>query len=368
MIKKNGTTSKRQLRILAIFVFLLISIYFVLWLFQSSEPHMIPHICLEKIHVEDLKLELNPNNHSIKHQDVEALSAVVTCFFPISKSKHPFVLYEEWIFNFFKVLNNGAAVIYTTEEMANLISVLQMNSKFRNRELIFITDIEDVFQIPPLAPFKTQYKTTQHSYDPEQERHSAELYAVWNGKAWMVENVLTRNYFPNLKYIFWADIGSFRNVSDFPNQTVVDWPSIERLEFLDSKYHFTDPKDPKLLLTLVAAPVDLHLRWFRSFEPKTNRHAGGFFGGSPIAALWFSRQFYSDHNYFINHNYFVGKDQTIMNNLARCQRERFLEVIGSTQHVCNEWFFFQRFLYLPQLLPKEYEEADFTLHKPDEYF
>ncbi|KAJ3565746.1 hypothetical protein NP233_g7446 [Leucocoprinus birnbaumii] len=54
--------------------------------------------------------------------------------------------------------------------------------------------------------------------------------------------------------------------------------------------------------------------------------AGSFFGGSPKAVTWWSKVYYSYHDYYLEKGYFVGKDQTLINSLFLLFPSRFISV------------------------------------------
>jgi len=51
---------------------------------------------------------------------------------------------------------------------------------------------------------------------------------------------------------------------------------------------------------------------------------GSFFGGSPSAISWWSRTYYTYHDYYLGHWYFVGKDQTLINAILLMYPKRII--------------------------------------------
>jgi len=67
----------------------------------------------------------------------------------------------------------------------------------------------DLWNLPPAKKYKKAFQGVQHDLDPEKEKHSPELYAVWDSKTWMLNHVAHENPFGS-KYFFWVDAGAWR--------------------------------------------------------------------------------------------------------------------------------------------------------------
>jgi len=248
----------------------------------------------------------------------------VTCYFPVAGAKHSNKSYAKWISNFFRMIGNASFVIYTAKEYTDSLQPRAENSNIR-----FVTAYSSPFEFPPIKPFVADYKTWQHDADPEKNIHVPELYAIWNGKEFMVANAIAQSMFPPACSYYWVDIGSWRDDPALPSQG--QWPQADRVAALERASAFDQP-EPKVILEM----VDYSAAYF----------AGGFFGGSSAALLWFAHAFYTLHSEMILQRKFVGKDQTLIRQLALALPHRFLIIKGYSSNT-NPWFYFQPFFLNP---------------------
>jgi hypothetical protein len=160
---------------------------------------------------------------------------LVSAFYPLPKSKHTNAEYTDWLQRF---LGHVSTDIYffTTPEMEphvrrarNVLSskVSSGSGSTTSSQLIINTTYPSPFSIPPLHPYKGKYEE-MHAWDREKERHSPDLYAIWNAKPWFLKEGL-RNMrlhdFGDYDYAFWTDAGSLRHEHAYEA-----WPDAARVE------------------------------------------------------------------------------------------------------------------------------------------
>lgn len=271
------------------------------------------------------------------HMD-EKSTTIVTAYYPFPKSKHSLDEYKQWMENLLSYTQNPM-VIYTSKQMSPFIQQLrnqQSATVCKANESCFptviINDFETPWEIPPIQSVKDKLYS-QKDIDPEKGIHSPDLYAVWNAKAWMVENVAIQNPF-NTRFFFWIDVGAYRSTG----YRFGSWPDREKIGQIFDKQH-----SRSLLLGLIHSP-----------SPKlcTQRHKiedgpivqdlieGTFFGGAVESIRWWSQLYYKTLNQYIDKNVFAGKDQTIMNGLAFAFPER-IKIIMTFKLQCGDpWFAF----------------------------
>ena len=99
-----------------------------------------------------------------------------------------------------------------------------------NLPITINTSYTSPFDIPPLSGTQEMYEEMWH-LDRERRRHNPELYAVWAGKSFFLDEGL-RNAVahlppsrPRYKYAFWTDAGSFRDPHVY-----AAWPDPARVE------------------------------------------------------------------------------------------------------------------------------------------
>jgi hypothetical protein len=158
---------------------------------------------------------------------------LVSAFYPFALSKHTDAEYADWLRRF---LGHVSTDIYffTTPEMEPLVrrarDALGSDSTDSSHppQLIINTTFPSPFSIPPLHPYKDKYEE-MHAWDREKERHSPELYAIWNAKPWYLKeglhNMRVQNFGEDYDYAFWTDAGSFRHEHAYEG-----WPDAARME------------------------------------------------------------------------------------------------------------------------------------------
>ncbi|CAA7260382.1 unnamed protein product [Cyclocybe aegerita] len=176
---------------------------------------------------------------------------------------------------------------YTTPEFAQTVR----DSRGAGLPLTVDTSYSSPFDVPALQGREEMY-AKMHEVDREKEIHSPGLYAVWNAKPFLLENAIKMRKLRERKeydYVFWraraADMGGgYSGDRDEPGGTKG------------------------------AGPVDSDIS------------EGSFFGGTPKAVTWFSRTFYSYHDYYLSLGFFAGKDQTLYNAVIFLFPSRFITV------------------------------------------
>lgn len=161
---------------------------------------------------------------------------LVSAFYPLAKSKHTNADYTAWLRRFLGHVSTDV-YFFTTPEMEPLVrharDTLSSNGSQRidslhSPQTIINTTFHSPFSIPPLLPHKDKYEE-MHTWDREKERHSPELYAIWNAKPWFLKeglrNMRVRDSGEDYDYAFWTDAGSFRYQHAYDM-----WPDAVRVE------------------------------------------------------------------------------------------------------------------------------------------
>lgn len=260
-------------------------------------------------------------------------TTVITAFFQFDKSKHSSSEYKSWINNFLPHVATPM-VVFTDKESSAFIK------NVRNGHPIFLLVYDTVWDMPsPISSRKHRYQNDQYELDPEKTIHSADLYATWNSKAWMVSYTTELNPF-NSTYFYWVDIGAFRSQgmrrARWPDFNLVDemfkHGTVNRLHVFVTQNLLFDEDDDRLAYTDLSK-IDLIV--------------GGFFGGTRQAVSWWSNMFYETHDAMMDKGYFVGKDQTIMNYILLRHKSKFFVSYLQTyrgmigiKDCDNAWFYF----------------------------
>ncbi|KAJ6620760.1 hypothetical protein B0H10DRAFT_1049848 [Mycena sp. CBHHK59/15] len=280
---------------------------------------------------------------------------LVSAFFPLSKSKHTMREYEWWLCQFLRPIT-ADIYFYTPVEIEPLIR------KCRGRLPITInTTFSTPFDIPPLVNSKEQYGK-MHAQDRERKIHSAELYAVWNGKPYFLDEAVKAlsSQGKDYEYAFWNDAGSFRS-----NHNYTDWPALARVHEIweEGSVLTGEKKEDLLFFPVCRVPHPSEKHWQEHMGPVDNEFSeGSFFGGSPQTIAWWRDTYYAYHDYYLGLGIFVGKDQTLINALFLLFPSRVITVWlddpdapahkeilpltneGALGNCHEEWFYYQFWL------------------------
>ncbi|KAJ3807837.1 hypothetical protein F5876DRAFT_90377 [Lentinula aff. lateritia] len=246
------------------------------------------------------------------HNDQQIL--LVSGLFPLSKSKHSTEDYRSWLTLFLGSVTTDI-YFFTTPELAELVADVR-----GSLPITINTTFSTPFDIPPLANLKEPYER-MHAIDRERSRHSAELYAIWNGKPYYLDEAV-KNSEKQYSYAFWSDAGSFRNEHVYRG-----WPSSARLEEVwDEGSRVSGVAKEDLLFFPMWEPPHASIKnWQEALGP-VDTDFSSFFGGSPQTIRWWKELFYLYHNYYLSQGIFVGKDQTLINALFLLHPSRVITV------------------------------------------
>uniref|UniRef100_A0A0G4G091 Nucleotide-diphospho-sugar transferase domain-containing protein n=1 Tax=Chromera velia CCMP2878 TaxID=1169474 RepID=A0A0G4G091_9ALVE len=286
--------------------------------------------------------------HTVCGSPTDVHVTVVTCLYNFKKSKHAWQKYERWTSEFLRSLHKEARlVVYTTED---LVPFFQRPGAAAN-----LTEfrLKDMWEWGPLPSLREDYERIW-SLDPEKDRHSADLYAVWNIKSFFVHAECEEREDGARHFCFWVDMGSFRQPfggDDFMDPSAVS----QMLTWQEGKK--CSPDCP--IFGLIPLSREVRESLF-SYNPvngpmMADLVEGGFYGGSPRAMSWFLERFWKWHDWFMKRGYFVGKDQSIMNAFLWHFRDRVLvlDTREDKKMKCGDhWFQFQQLLRRPEKRPK----------------
>ncbi|KAK0200134.1 hypothetical protein DFS33DRAFT_1359189 [Desarmillaria ectypa] len=126
---------------------------------------------------------------------------LVSAFYPISTSNHRASEYRQWLSAFLGQITTGI-YLFTSPGMEEVVRDLR-----GSRPIIINTTYTSPFSIPPLRGCIDKYVEMQ-GLDRRPGEHSAELYAMRNGKPFFVYEAM-RNLSVEYDYAFWTDVGSW---------------------------------------------------------------------------------------------------------------------------------------------------------------
>jgi len=261
-------------------------------------------------------LRLRPTTHG-KGQEILLVSA----FFPLSKSKHPMSDYETWLSNFLSHVTTDV-YLFCPPDVAPLIIRLR-----GGLPLTLNTTFSSPFEVPPMRGLETRYKE-MHRWDREKDRHGPELYAVWNAKAYFLDegmrNIAARRGRPH-DYVFWNDAGSMR---DWQYRAWPDPAWIAKL-FILGEIETGSRKDDIIFIPMWNPPGPEFETWKEEtgpLDPAESFSEGSFFGGRPRAVTRYRQLFFMYHYMWLARSEFVGKDENMINGMLLLYPEHFFSV------------------------------------------
>lgn len=250
---------------------------------------------------------------------------IVTGYYP-GPARHTMGQYRNWIRNFFHYIGDGDVAIYTPPSfLHNMTQLAHEGFPNRTRKYIFITDYTSALKFPTILPHAHSYVHEQHAKDPYPNKYTPHLYSVWNGKCFMITNLIDRRGGPQI--YMWVDIGAFRS-TELVLGDATSWPSYNRLKELVS--------DDNILFGLVKLGSE------RPIDPTKHLFGGGFFAGTASTMKWFCTEYYKLHDEMILRGEFVGKEETLMNMILLQYPERVSIIPSFTTR--DPWFYFEPFL------------------------
>lgn len=234
---------------------------------------------------------------------------LVSAYYDIP-SKRPAAEYQPWIQNFMTLQDN--MVLFTSQDLVPHLSKLREHRP--NNTRIIALSLNETRAANDYGGM--DFWQHQHTLDPENDKHSKELYVVWIQKSRFIESVMELNPF-NSTFFAWVDVGYLRD------SLLVDQRMIR---FLPA----TLTKEQTLILDTHAMDRASHV-------------GGGFIGGYKEGLSRWIKQFYAiiEANY---RDHFVGKDQPWM--FETCQRTPGLCMLIEARSTFGDpWFYFAPLLH-----------------------
>jgi hypothetical protein len=197
---------------------------------------------------------------------------VVSALFPLAKSKHSKRNYRNWLTHFLEPISTDV-YFFTTPELEPIVRSVR-----GNLPITINTSFSSPFDIPPLMDRHDDY-VEMRARDRERFRHSPELYAIWNGKPYYLDEAV-KNSPVKYDYAFWSDAGSFRE-----KHTYTKWPDAGRIDQVwEEGSRLSGTKKEDLLFFPMWAPPHPTMKlWKENMGPVDNEFIEG---ESPIVCLF----------------------------------------------------------------------------------
>ena len=249
----------------------------------------------------------------------------IISYYYIIKSKFPPQQYISWMNNFFNIQTN--MIIFTNKYTYNLL--------FKNvnrKNIIFeILEIKDFYVYKYYDYFKKDYLR-----DREKNRHSPELYMIWNNKMDFVDKSIKKNPFKS-EWFCCVDIGYFRN--SLTMSRYKHWPKINKL---------SSDKSTLLLITPFSKKeINTKKGYLHDFSKRFSTIAGGFIIGKSESLLKWKVKYFETMEMMMKNDMFIGKDQ---NNIANAylQNQSFCNLILGKhidpKDIYSNWWWMRSYL------------------------
>jgi hypothetical protein len=258
---------------------------------------------------------------------------LVTAYYEI-KSKFNKEQYLSWAEQFLQL--KSPIVCFTEQNTAETIQ--QMRGDLPIHIIIMPFEELQMWQL-----YKDKW-IEHYTMDPESNKHSPQLYALWAQKAFFVETAITVNPF-STSYFFWCDIGAFRTpihqnvVNTFPTIRYLE-PDRIILQALDN----VEESDRMIKEDGIYGEV-ISEQW------NELRLVGGLWGGGAKACLAWKEEYHTMLCHYFRVNRFAGKDQQVMFSTFMANRA-LANVVQCTNYTIDIWFFLH---YLLSDMDEHYE-------------
>lgn len=251
-------------------------------------------------------------------------ATIVTAYYEM-KSKHSTTLYSEWMQNMLSTISNPMVIFCETEVWKE--QLLLWRKQYEANTLVVVRPWEAMRCYSHLS-----YYEKDHLRDREMEKHSPQLYMIWNEKTAMVEKAIELNPFQS-EFFVWCDIGAFRNpkllkhFNEWPTRSFLSTADRDKIYLLQLK-PFT-PKESTLLAD----------GFTRQFDTFASRIGGGLMLAHKDHWPAWSKAFYDTLDRYMEHDYFCGKDQLVMGSTCILYPELVHLVEYTSASEC--WFYLQ---------------------------
>lgn len=223
----------------------------------------------------------------------------IVSYFYIVKSKFPKETYFEWIKNYLYI--GFKSIIFTNKETESIL--IEKFPDIKKHNILIIYEINDFFT--------SKYDWTyDYQIDYEKQKHSIDLYKLWNEKIFFLDKACEINPFKST-YFLLIDIGSFRNKNKLDEIKQYNFPTHHN--FIENKmsmfYWQFFNKD-------IIKNYNIIDSRFHQENTEVSTFTGGLFGGDKNSIYNFKSKYIDLLEYHKQHKIFSGKDQNIYNFLV----------------------------------------------------
>jgi hypothetical protein len=241
---------------------------------------------------------------------ISSETTIVSCYYPLSKSKHSFQEYIVWIFHFLSYVDTSI-ILFTDENMAEILEGLRTQAGLIDR---FYLIKKPFHELKFTDAIWFEHWTNQLQITNWPALHTVPLFIIWANKSFFVEEAIRINPFQS-NYFTWCDIGCWRH-PEIAKICGKGWPDIKKIT-------------PNQLHIISMASVEDFLEKLTTKKSWTQEEVivelpigyTVFLGGTILLGdreAWgaFIPAFETTLNLFIKNNFFAGDDQHVILSTA----------------------------------------------------
>ena len=223
-------------------------------------------------------------------------TTIVAAYFQIDKSKYTPDEYDKWLQNMMLSVTTSPLVMFidrTSFDKYNQLrrQVFQHDNRLnRDKTAFFVYEsiwtLVEELQLERNRTYVHNYQHIQPDLDVEKSKHSPELYAIWNMKAYFTKKASDTNPFGS-KFFMYVDAGSWRD-----GRSTADWPNASFVK------EVADQVGDRIVFGQVGEATG---------SEYNDTIQGGFFAGTQTALAGFKDAYYALHDQKLDNNEFIGK-------------------------------------------------------------
>jgi hypothetical protein len=233
-------------------------------------------------------------------------TTIVSCYYPLSKSKHTIQEYVVWIFHFLTYVDTSI-VLFTDETTADMLEAIRTEAGLMDRLYLIKKPFHEL-KFTDNVWF--DHWMNQLAITNWPDLHTVPLFIVWANKSFFVEEVIRINPFQS-SYFIWCDAGCWRH-PEIAKICGKGWPDARKIT--PNKLHIISMNSVEgLLYTLTTKSSWTHEEVVVELPIGYDVFIGGtILLGDREAWTAFIPAFEQTLHLFIKNNYFAGDDQHVI--------------------------------------------------------
>lgn len=242
--------------------------------------------------------------------------SIVSCYYPLSQSKHSVEEYMTWILQFLTKVDTPI-IMFSEGDAYRFMKEIREQAGLADRfHLIQKPFSELKFSTPEwIQTWKNQVEMSNYKH-----LHNQELFRIWSNKAFFVEEAIQKNPFQS-DFFVWCDAGCWRD-SRVSRIFGPSWPSPTKLQA--NKLHILAISSVQPYINQLMNPaIQTQEDCVTKIDTRFKAIVGGtiLIGDKAAWQTWIPT-FESTLTLFIKNNLFAGDDQAVITSAALWLRKQ----------------------------------------------